>query len=290
MDRLAKKCVIASGIVHGTLVLVLIVGPAFLGSDEQKFAPDKYIDFVPYKTIEESLSGGGRPDVPDVPPPTELPKPPENRTQPVAQPVVQPRVAEPPQRPKDNDKSVKDATKEPQPDKDSLEVPKPKPANKIVLVRVGDKTGVKNKEAAKEARAAEDRKQKEIARNFDNATGAIRSSASGGVQIDLRGPGGGGIPYAGFNQALASTYMRNWIAPSDSADSGAKVIAAITLSRNGRVISSRITKPSGNADLDKSVQDALDKVDFVAPFPESVKDAQKTFHLEFDPKTKRMIG
>ena len=33
MDRLSKKCVITSGIVHGTLVLLLIVGPAFLTSD-----------------------------------------------------------------------------------------------------------------------------------------------------------------------------------------------------------------------------------------------------------------
>ena len=78
--------------------------------------------------------------------------------------------------------------------------------------------------------------------------------------------------------------------PSDSADSSEKVIAAITLSKDGKVISSRITKPSGNADLNKSVQDALNKVTYVAPFPDSEKDAEKTFHLEFDPKAKRMMG
>ena len=59
MDRLSKKCVITSGIVHGTLVLVLIVGPAFLGADESKFDPKEVIDFIPFKTIDQSLSGGG---------------------------------------------------------------------------------------------------------------------------------------------------------------------------------------------------------------------------------------
>ena len=289
MDRLAKKCVIASGIVHGTLVLVLIVGPAFLGSDEQNITPDKFIDYIPYKTIEESLSGGGNPNVPNVVPPPEPPKPPVVRTA----PPTPPKVVENVEQPKDNDKTIKDVVKDPKPDKDSLEVNKPK-ANKIVLVRVNDKTAAKSKETAKaEAKAAQeadDRKQKEIANNLTGAITKIRSSASGGVQIELRGPGGGGIPYAGFNQALASIYMRNWIAPSDAADSDAKVIVSVTLNRNGSVVSSRITKSSGNADLDRSVQQALDKVSFVAPFPEAVKDLQKTFHLEFDPKTKRMMG
>ena len=289
MDRLAKKCVIASGIVHGTLVLVLIVGPAFLGSDEQNITPDKFIDYIPYKTIEESLSGGGNPNVPNVVPPPEPPKPPVVRTA----PPTPPKVVENVEQPKDNDKTIKDVVKDPKPDKDSLEVNKPK-ANKIVLVRVNDKTSAKSKEAAKAdaktAREADDKKRQEIARNIDNATSTIRSSASGGVQIELRGPGGGGIPYAGFNQTLASTYMRQWIAPSDAADSDAKVIVSVTLNRNGSVVSSRITKSSGNADLDRSVQQALDKVSFVAPFPEAVKDLQKTFHLEFDPKTKRMMG
>lgn len=290
MDRLAKKCVIASAIVHGTLVVVLIVGPAFLGSDDQKFTPDKFIDFVPYKTIEESLSGGGRPDVPNVVPLPEPPKPPVVRT---ATPPP-PKVVEKVEQPKDDDKAVKDVVKEQKTDKESLEVAKRKP-NKIVLVRANDKTAAKSKEAAKaEAKAtqeAEDKRRQEIARNIDSATSTIRTSASGSVKIDEpRGPGGGGIPYAGFNQALASIYMRNWIAPSDAADSDAKVIVAVTLNRNGSVVSSRITKSSGNADLDRSVQQALDKVSFVAPFPEAVKDLQKTFHLEFDPKTKRMMG
>jgi TonB family protein len=285
MDRLSKKCVIASGIVHGTLVLVLIVGPAFLGSNEQKFDPKEIIDFVPYKTIEDSISGGGRPDVPNVPPPAQIQ--PERQSAPPAQRDT-PKIEEP------KVEQSKDTPKVDKRDPESLEVVKPKPANKIVLKRINTNTTTQKeiaKAEAKVAREAEDKRQKEISNNLSGALTKIRTgTSSGGVQIELRGPGGGGIPYAGFNQALASTYMRNWIAPSDSADSGAKVIAAITLSRDGKVITSRITKGSGNADLDKSVQEALDKVSFVAPFPESVKDAQKTFYLEFDPKTKRMIG
>lgn len=290
MDRLAKKCVIASGIVHGTLVVLLLVGPAFLSSHEKPFDPKEFIDFIPYKTLDESLSGGGSRNVPNVVPPPELPKPADPNPVVVTPPKDTARV-EPPKVP---DVVVKDAPKDPKPDKDSLEITKPKPPNKIVLKPLGKNATVSADTAraeAKAAREAEDKKQRDIANKLAGALVTIRAgTSSGGVQIELRGPGGGGIPYAGFNQSLASTYMRNWIAPSDSADSGVKVIAAITLSRDGKVMTSRITKGSGNGDLDKSVQNALDKVSFVAPFPDSVKEAQKTFYLEFDPKTKRMIG
>jgi hypothetical protein len=38
------------------------------------------------------------------------------------------------------------------------------------------------------------------------------------------------------------------------------------------------------------VQRALDKVPYVAPLPDSVKESQKTFWLEFDPKARRLMG
>ena len=110
------------------------------------------------------------------------------------------------------------------------------------------------------------------------------------MNVELRGPGGGGIPYAGFNDALISAYMRAWLIPGEAADETAKVVVTITLRRDRTVLSSRIQTRSGNPDLDASVQRALDKVNFVAPFPDSVKDAQKTFWLQFDPKARRMMG
>jgi TonB family protein len=130
----------------------------------------------------------------------------------------------------------------------------------------------------------------ERAKTIDSAINNIRSGASGSVNVELRGPGGGGIPYAGFNDALVSAYMRAWTIPADAADETSKVVVTITLRRDGTVISSRIQTRSGNSSLDASVQRALDKVTFVGPFPDSVKDAQKTFWLQFDPRARRMMG
>ena len=84
--------------------------------------------------------------------------------------------------------------------------------------------------------------------------------------------------------------MRAWLIPSDAADETSKVVVTITLRRDGTVLSSRIQTRSGNSSLDASVQRALDKVTFVAPFPDTVKDAQKTFWLQFDPRARRMMG
>lgn len=285
MDRLSKKCVITSGIVHGTLVLVLIVGPAFLGSDEAKFDPKEVIDFIPFKTIEQSMSGGGNPNVvqviPIVTPPA--PKPPQPEP-----PKPEPRRPDPElEKAKPPEKVVKlvEPTK-PAPDPDSLET-KPKISLKQVI-RPGTQPV---KDTAAETRAREKAARERADKIVNSALSNIREGASGSVKIEeLRGPGGGGLPYAGFNQSLISIYMRAWLIPSEAADESGKVVATITLSRDGTVISARVSQPSGNAELDKSVQRALDKVSFVAPFPETTKDAQKTFKLEFDPKAKRLMG
>jgi colicin import membrane protein len=293
MDRLSKKCVITSAIVHGTLVLVLIVGPAFLGSDESQFDPKEIIDFIPAITIDKSMSGGGNPNVaqvvPVLPPPTPKPvqaQPPQPKPEP-RRPDPEPEKAKPEPAPKQVERNT------PKPDPESLEpVSKPsKPKINLALTTRPPSKPTSTDTSAAERRQREKADRERAERIVSSALTSIRSGASGSVKIDeLRGPGGGGLPYAGFNQALISAYMRAWLIPSDAAEEDGKVVATITLSRDGSVISARISKSSGNSKLDQSVQRALDKVSFVAPFPESTKDAQKTFGLEFDPKAKRMAG
>ena len=59
---------------------------------------------------------------------------------------------------------------------------------------------------------------------------------------------------------------------------------------NGNVIDSKLLKPSGNTALDRSVKRALDRVRFVAPFPEGSLDPQRTFTINFNLKSKRFSG
>lgn len=301
MDRLAKKCVLASGLLHGTLVLVLLVGPAFLRSNET-VETKQVIDFIPFKTLQQDITGGGNPNVAQVVPP------PAAQARPEARPQPQPVKPEPqPERRPDptpvKPKPVSEARPEPKaeprndkPDPDSLEA-KPKPHKPVVNLKpVVRKSGSSTSAAEAAAQRAQERARERAAterlsRNLDNVINSIREGASGSVQIsDLRGPGGGGIPVAGFNQALISAYMRAWLVPADVAKLNVKVVAVITLRRDGTVISSRIERASGNSDLNESVREALNKVSYVAPFPDNVKDTQKTFWLEFDPRARAMMG
>ena len=72
MDRLQKKCFLASTGLHLLLLLILLVGPAFVSSRSK---PDNLpiLDFVSLKTVDALISGGGNPDA--KPPPAPLVKP-----------------------------------------------------------------------------------------------------------------------------------------------------------------------------------------------------------------------
>src|SRR5207245_11769949 len=58
MNRLQKKCFIASAGLHLLLVIILFIGPAFLGSREKPVTL-QYIDIIPFKVIEAPFVGGG---------------------------------------------------------------------------------------------------------------------------------------------------------------------------------------------------------------------------------------
>src|SRR6266404_2711288 len=95
MNRTQKKCFIASAGFHLLLVVVLFVGPAFLS---RRSKPDNLpvLDFVPFKTVDSAMSGGGdrnaRPTV--ATPPAPLPPQPIAAQLPPPQP--QPSQPDPP--------------------------------------------------------------------------------------------------------------------------------------------------------------------------------------------------
>ena len=76
----------------------------------------------------------------------------------------------------------------------------------------------------------------------------------------------------------------------DIADDDSVVVARIVVHRTGRIISASISERSGLSPLDKSVQRALDGVKSLPPFPESTRDQERTFVIEFSLKAKRLVG
>jgi len=62
----------------------------------------------------------------------------------------------------------------------------------------------------------------------------------------------------------------------------------VTIASDGTVVAKRITKRSGDAAVDASVQRMLDHVTTVQrPFPEGAKDKERTYIIPFNMKTNR---
>ena len=316
MDRLQKKCFVGSVTGHVTLIAIVLTSAAFVSS-EKKTDPMKdlqVIDFVAFKTVDELVApGGGNPNAA---------KPPEVMTAP---PVVAPAAAaqvqpepEPPQASEPEQK----APPEPEPKpvaptpKSVIREPAPKPAPKASkddsslvpsatkkkrtfdlkpIVRGADtKADTRKRAAALAAEREADRRDREIRRRFAagiaSATSAIGQTSSRGVAIELNGPGGGGLPYANFFQAVMSAYDRAWHLPDTVTDDGATAVATIVIARDGTVITARISKPSGNSGLDESVRKVLDRVKWAAPLPDSAKENQRTVTINFNVGAKRALG
>src|ERR1051326_3021211 len=83
MNRLQKKCFIASAGTHLLLMVILFVGPAFQSSKHDKSEDLPLLDIIPSKTVDALVApSGGTP-----PPRSQVP------AQPLAAPPVQSRSA-----------------------------------------------------------------------------------------------------------------------------------------------------------------------------------------------------
>lgn len=283
MNRLQKKCVVASAGFHLLLLLIVLVGPAFLSSHDQA---DNLpvLDFVPFKTVDAMVSGGGSPAAkPAAPAP--LPQP----AVPAPQPAPEPLKPEP--EPKETVKeSTKESVKEAKTDPDSLE-PAKEHRHKVdvstTLVKRSSEEFSQSKaraDAEARERAAEARRQTAAA--ISQAVRGIQSGLSGGTTIELKGPGGGGVPYANWAQAVKSVYDAAWILPTGIASDSATAKVTVTIARDGTVISARIVDRSGSTVVDQSVQAALDRVKYAAPLPDDAREDQRTITIYFDVKAK----
>jgi TonB family protein len=297
MDRTQKKCVLASFGVHALLCVLLLVGPTLLRSKEI-VDNSPILDFVAYKTVDDAASGGGRPDAKTSG--EELPKPlsnqpkvepkPEPKPDPVTKPEPKPEVKKAePEFPKEP--AVKQLV-----NADALEPIDKKSKVRDVsttLVTRKDTQAERKKQAEQDAKA-EAKKQasarKQLADKISQVADNLSSGLSSGTTIELKGPGGGGVPYANFNQAIKSIYARAWVLPDGVTDDQATTTATVLIARNGKVINSRITNFSRNSEVDRSVQAALDKVTYAAPLPESEVKDQLEVTINFNVKAKRSSG
>jgi TonB family protein len=128
---------------------------------------------------------------------------------------------------------------------------------------------------------------------FNKAVGELgKGLTSGGLAMsDFPGNGAGGGPgAANYSQAVLGAYDDAWNPPAELAADAAVAYVRVTVHRTGRIVDARIITRSNNALMDRSVQNALEAVKSLPPFPEGAKDLERVFKIEFNLKVKRGIG
>ncbi|MGD0253769.1 MAG: TonB family protein, partial [Verrucomicrobiota bacterium] len=242
MNRLQKKCAITIVGFHLLLLVILIVGPGFF-APKPKADDLQILDVIPANLIDAAFNSGVRNAQP--PPPVVQPAPQPPPPQPVVTPPAPPKVETP--------EPIKEIVK--------ALTPEPKPEEKP---KIQINTQLVTRTAPKNSPAPDNSRQK--ARAVNNALRTLRSNLSSGTTIDL--PGNSSVAYANYASVVKSVYEQAWQPPDDAANDEANVKVTVTIASDGTVISARVLTPSGDPGLDASVQRTLDRVTFIAPFPE----------------------
>lgn len=291
MSRLQKKCLIATTGFHLLLVLIVVFGSAFFVSHSK---PDEsqILTVIPTTLIDAAFNSGVQNAQPPPPSPVQPPQP--------VQPAPQPPQPKPDPQPEPPKQTLMEKVQEifkPEPpkpddlnpvepaDKPTKPTPKKPQISLVPVVRKVSKPTTDTSEADAQREAQRVRDQR--AKAFRSALNNIKDNASSATTVEMRGEGS--VSYANYALAVKSIYDQAWTPPENMAIDDANTKVSVTISRNGNVVSSRIISRSGDARVDASVQRALDRVNFVAPFPDGATEAQRTFIINFNPQARRSL-
>jgi protein TonB len=276
MNRLQKKCVLATAGFHLLLLVILFVGPAFFWSREK---PDDtpVLDMIPANLIDAATTGvrSAQPPAPAVAPPQPTPTPPA----PKPTPVIEPPAPAPTPENVEPVKPVKETVK---PDLTPVEKPsvtKSQPPK--INLKLTERTVPKNNSTP--AKPTPDN-----SRVVNSTLRALRKNLSSNTTIDM--PGDSSVAAANYAQIVKSVYEQAWTPPDDTASDDANIKVRVTIASDGTVISARVIGPSGDASVDKSVRSTLERVQFIAPFPSDSNDKERTYIINFNLKSKRLLG
>ena len=279
MNRLQKKCVIATAGVHLLLIVILFVGPAFFYS-KPKADDLQVLDVIPANLIDAPFNSGVANATPPPPAPVAPPQPPPP-TPVVTPPAPEPEKVEKAEPVKPPDKLPADELKPVE--KKTAKLPERKiQINTQLVARVSPRN------SAAAAAQAEAREQQRRAQAVRSALRDLKGNLTSATVVDA--PGSGSAAYANYRDVVGSIYYAAWTPPDDAANDDAITRVSVTIASDGTVVAARIIAPSGDAGVDNSIQRALDRVTFIAPFPEGATEKERTFIIKFNLKAKRMLG
>ena len=278
MSRLLKKCLILSVGLHVLLAALLIFGAAFLAHKVEQLPPQ--LSMVAPDILDDLLN----PQAASNPQPTRQAKTEEQPTPPTPKPpkqVVNPR---PPQKSVRPDPPVKVKPKVPKAPTKSPSKPKTPTKQKSVRTPIKIATNTKTAKGGTNPRPPSPPSPPAVNSKEISNIKSARNNLSSAVRVNVSGANA--AAFWTYSQYVVGVYKRTWnpLIPSGVTSTRVAVVS-VTVSRSGRVISARITRKSGDAALDRSVQRALDRVKSIGkPFPSGSSDQQRTFTLDFTPR------
>jgi TonB family protein len=167
----------------------------------------------------------------------------------------------------------------------------------IVRLKTGEGTTTKKPSVPVNSQAqgranpqARDRALDQLRSGVSGVLNRLATNLSSGTSIEPFGPGGGGEVYANWLQAVKSIYDAKWRDPSEVTDERATVRVRVKVARDGTVLSQEIVGDTGIRALDQSVQAALDAVLRLPRLPDSAKEDERTFYINFNLRNKRQLG
>ena len=272
MNRLQKKCVIATAGVHLLLIVILFVGPAFFYS-KPKADDLRVLDVIPANLIDAAFNSGVANATPPPPAPVALPQPPPP-TPVVTPPAPGPQKVEKTEPVKPPDKLSPDSLKPVE------KTSKTEPRKIQISTQLMARTVPKNSPTTDNSQ-----QQQRQAQAIQSALRNLKGNLTSATVVDA--PGNGSVAYAGYKDALGSLYYDAWT-PDGAANDDANTFVKITVANDGSVINARIIAPSGDEKMDDSIQRVLMRVTSVPPLPDKSK-VQQDFTIKFNLKTKRIL-
>jgi TonB family protein len=275
MNRLQKKCVIATAGIHLLLLLILVFGSAFF-SPRPKPDDTQLLNVIPANLIDAAFNSGVRNATPPAPTPVVV-SPPQPAPPTPQPPAPKPVVTPPPTLVERVEKYFKPEPVKPAPDLTPVEKPAKSQQHKI------QPNLTPTIRAAPKNNSTPDTTQHDT-RALNTTLKNLRKNLSSPTEVTL--PGDSTVAYANYASIVKSVYDAAWMLP-DSIAGDENITVKVTIASDGTVISSRIIDRSGDAPVDASVQRALDRVTFVAAFPEGSSDKQRTYTINFNPQIKK---
>jgi TonB family protein len=289
-----KKCLTASAITHGLLVVLFFVGSAFAPQKHKpqpQMTPFELVN-IPLDLVEEPnvLRGGGAARPPAVvreklppliqnpePQAVKNPEPPVKQPEPPKQELIKEEPVKPTPRPAESfdltkAKSIKSDDK---PKEDAPKFNFKEAKTKVVKVA----TQTSSRTETTNARDAE--RASRLAQLLESTRQTL---AGTGTRIDIITEGGGesGSAQMSYDLAVAKYFEREFQRrPVPYRANEPAVEVEVVVRRDGSV-TGRILKKSGRAQLDRTVQQVLDSTRKVIPFPEHFKSQTRTIKINFN--------